>query len=75
MWFHLGLQPAAGRTSAVDQMCDHKVHRLCGRELPQGQHRLQGVCVAMEQICAAAHIRSYAEFRNMRGVFTLAMSH
>src|SRR5437879_6428000 len=24
-----------------------------------------GVCVAMEQICAAAHIRSYALFRNM----------
>ncbi len=24
-----------------------------------------GVCVAMERICAAAHIRSYVEFRNM----------
>jgi hypothetical protein len=39
-WFHLGLQTATGRTSAIDQMRDHKVHRLCGRELRQGQHRL-----------------------------------
>jgi len=41
MWFHLGLQPAAGRTSAVDQVCDHKVHGLWGRELRPRQHRLQ----------------------------------
>src|SRR5712691_5031723 len=39
-WFHLGLQTATGRTRAIDQMSDHKVHRLCGRKLRQGQHRL-----------------------------------
>jgi hypothetical protein len=45
--------------------------RTCG---PCGPHRVHvyrvdargtGVCVAAERICAAAHIRSYAEFRNM----------
>jgi hypothetical protein len=41
MWFRLGLQPATGRTSAVDQVCNHQIHGLCGRKLPQGQHRLQ----------------------------------
>ena len=37
----MGFQPATGRTSTMEQMRDDKVHRFCGCELRQGQHRLQ----------------------------------
>ena len=36
MWFHLGLQTATGRTSAVDQMRDHERRCLLDRELRHG---------------------------------------
>ena len=41
MWFHLGLQTATGRTSAIDQMHDHQIRRLLKCELRQGKDRLQ----------------------------------
>ena len=41
MWFHLRLQTATGRTSAIDQMHDHQIRRLLKRELRQGKDRLQ----------------------------------
>ena len=40
MWFHLGLQSATGRTSAMDQMHDYQIRRLLKRELRQGKDRL-----------------------------------
>ena len=41
MWFHLGLQTATGRTSAIDQMHNHQLRCLLKRELRQGKDRLQ----------------------------------
>jgi len=31
MGFHLAPQTATGRTSPIDQMCDHQLSRLLGR--------------------------------------------
>src|SRR6266849_1889691 len=39
--FHLTPQTATGRTSPIDQMCDHQLGCLLGRQLRYGQHRLQ----------------------------------
>jgi len=39
--FHLAPQTATGRTSPIDQMCDHQLGCLLGRQLRYGQHRLQ----------------------------------
>jgi hypothetical protein len=39
--FHLAPQTATGRTSPIDQRCDHQLGCLLGRQLRYGQHRLQ----------------------------------
>jgi hypothetical protein len=41
MGFHLAPQTTTGRTSPIDQMCDHQLSRLLGCQLRHGQHRLQ----------------------------------
>jgi hypothetical protein len=41
MGFHLAPQTATGRTSPIDQMCDHQFSRLLRRQLRHGQHRPQ----------------------------------
>jgi hypothetical protein len=41
MGFHLAPQTATGRTSPIDQMCDHQLSRLLGCQLRHGQHCLQ----------------------------------
>jgi hypothetical protein len=37
----LAPQTAPGRTSSIDQMCEHQLSRLLRRQLRHGQHRLQ----------------------------------
>ena len=41
MRFHLAPQTATGRTSPIDQMWDHQLSRLLGRQRRHGEHRLQ----------------------------------